>query len=270
MIHVSPFNGEIVTSTVGSLCEGYFCIMTDDILYNHWGDTGSSINISTGISVATLRRASSLRFDEEIQVPVYFGESLQVEAPALSPSHIAEVVYMYVQGDYIGSTFGIGVNSFAHGFAFVSWNVLCYHLMSGTVDLSRITIHYPLLQWKDVDVHAPSASLCAAGYSRGGNFSDSPFPMCAGNDYGFHFLTPTQLVSSHDTLYRHYLILKIKSTFGFTKKHPELLLRDGYSVGTYQVVKKYSEFMLRDAYGPSSDVIGWGAVESLSLFIGAL
>ena len=119
MIHVSPFNGEIVTSTVGSLCKGYSCMMTDDILFNHWGDFGSSINISTGISVAAIHCASSLRVDEEIKVHVYFGESLQVEAPALSPSHVAEVVYMYVQGDYIGSTFGIGTTYFARDFAIV-------------------------------------------------------------------------------------------------------------------------------------------------------
>ena len=255
MMFISPSNGEIVTS----IDADYYGIM-DDLC--NWGELGSSsINISTGISVATLRRASSIRFDEEIQVPVYFGESLEVEAPALSSSHVAEVVYMCVQRDCIGSTFGIGTTYFARGSGFV-WNVLCYHLMSGNVDVSRITIYYPLLQWKDVDVHAPSASLCAAGYSRGGNFSDSSeLPMCAGNDYGFHFLTPTQLVSSHGTP---------SCTFGITKKHPELLLHDGCSVGTYQVVKKYPEFMLRDAYGPSPDVIGWGAIELLPLLIGAI
>jgi hypothetical protein len=92
--------------------------------------------------------------------------------------------------------------------------------------------------WTYIDVHASSASTCATGYSRGGSW----------NDKGFHFLTPTQLNTSHATLCRQYLTLKIKSFActppDVTKKHPELFLRDGYSVGTYQVVKTWEAIEL--------------------------
>jgi hypothetical protein len=202
MMFISPSNGEIVTSTDVDYYYYYYGIM-DDLC--NWGELGSSnvthhLSTSTGISIVTVCSVVSSR-SEESQIPMYLRVLFKARAAYLS--HAAVVVYECVQCDKIGSTFGIGVTSFARGFAFVSWNVLCY---IGKVDASRITIYYPLLQWKDVNVHAPSASL---------------------------------------------------------------QLRDGYSVGTYQVVKKYPEFMLRDVYGPS-DVIGWGAVELLSLFIGAM
>jgi len=226
--HESHFDGEIATSTVGSLCVGHYCIMGSNFLCN-WGELGSSLQISTGISIiALLHYASFLKFGGFQDVCL--GVLLDTRARVVCLQHVAGVVYECAQGGSIGSTIGID-NSGA---------------------LVRST--------------ASPASIGTASHSRVRRF-------LAGHVDGSQPLT-TQLIISPDTINYHYLTLKIKSlacTIGIyrvTKKSPELLRRDEYGLGNFQVVKKYPALLPLVGYGyrPSPDAIGWGALISLSLF----
>jgi hypothetical protein len=102
MIHYeSPFNGEIATSTVGSLCVDHYCIMGGNFLCN-WGELGSSINTQS-LQISTGLRLLVTLFGEFQDV--YLGVLLETHVVCLQ--HVAGVVYECAQSGSIGSTIGI-------------------------------------------------------------------------------------------------------------------------------------------------------------------